>query len=232
MEKDEPESYEEKLHHTCGADFRNTAQWRIFRIIAEFIDGFQFLADLKREVTIFGSARVQEGDQWYDAARTLGKMLGEDGFTIITGGGPGIMEAANRGAAEAGAVSVGLNIKLPSEQRMNTYVTKGIGFHYFFTRKVMLSASSQAYIYFPGGFGTLDEMVEMVTLIQTEKMQRVPIVLIGKDYWSGLLAWMREQYLEGDRKLIDLADLDIVQLVDTVEEAFEIVKTTKERPYF
>ena len=159
-------------------------------------------------------------------------MLGKAGFTIITGGGPGIMEAANRGASDAGAMSVGLNIQLPKEQRINQYVKRGIGFHYFFTRKFMLSASSQAYIYFPGGFGTLDEMIEMATLIQTGKMQRVPIILVGKDYWTGLLDWITKHMRDAKPAMIGPDDLDLMQVVDSAEEAFKIVKKTKERPYF
>ncbi len=221
--------------HSGGEmDFRDTAGWRIFRIMGEFVEGFQFLKDLKKEVTVFGSARVREGDRWYDMARELGKMLARHGYSVITGGGPGIMEAANRGAVEGddGGESVGLNIQLPKEQRMNPYVKRGMGFHYFFTRKVMLSASAQAYIFFPGGFGTLDEMLELATLIQTKKMQRVPIILVGKEYWGGYLTWVKEAMRTGDHPYIDAKDLAIMQVVDSAREAFAIVKKTKERPYF
>lgn len=218
-------------HHE-DLDFRQTAGWRIFRIMAEFIEGFQFLKDLKKEVSIFGSARVRESDPWYKESRKLGQMLAKAGFTMITGGGPGIMEAANRGAMDAKGESIGLNIQLPQEQRMNPYVKRGIGFHYFFTRKVMLSASAQAYIFFPGGFGTLDEMTELTELIQTKKMQRVPIVLVGKEFWNGYLAWVRTAMLDVKQPLIDAEDLKIFQVVDSAKEAFAIVKKTKERPYF
>ncbi|MFH1098695.1 MAG: TIGR00730 family Rossman fold protein [Candidatus Uhrbacteria bacterium] len=213
-------------------DFRESAGWRIFRIMAEFVEGFQFLKDLKKEVTFFGSARVGSDYHWSEEARKLAHLLGKAGFAIITGGGPGIMEAANRGAVEAGADSVGLNIQLPKEQRTNPYVRRGMGFHYFFTRKVMLSASSQAYIFFPGGFGTVDELTELVELIQTKKMQRVPIVLIGKEFWNGFLDWVRRAMLQTDPPLIAVEDLDIMRVVDSAEEAFAIVKDTKERPYF
>lgn len=211
-------------------DFREGASWKIFRIMAEFTEGFEFLADLKREVSFFGSARVEEGDPHYEEARKLAQMLGEAGFTIVTGGGPGIMEAANRGATEAGTESIGLNIQLPREQRTNPYVKHGKGFYYFFTRKVMLSASAQAYIYFPGGFGTLDEMFEMVTLIQTGKTESLPIVLVSKEYWQSLFEWIKKYPLE--REYINPEDLDLVHIVDTAEEAFELIKDSPERPYF
>mgnify|MGYP001562816647 CR=1 FL=1 len=211
-------------------DFRDTAGWRIFRIMAEFVDGFQFLKDLKKEVTFFGSARLPQDHPYAVEARKLAEMLGKHTFTIITGGGPGIMEAANRGAVDGGGVSIGLNIELPHEQRQNSYVQRGMGFHYFFTRKVMLSASAQAYIFFPGGFGTIDEMTELVELIQTKKMIPVPIILVGKTFWNGYLDWVKTAMLE--QKLINPEDLDIMRVVDTAEEAFAIVKKTKERPYF
>ncbi len=211
-------------------DFRSGASWRIFRIMAEFIEGFEFLADLKNEVTFFGSARTSPSHRCYKEARKLAKMLGEAGFTIITGGGPGIMEAGNRGATEAGAQSVGLNIQLPKEQRINPFVKKFKGFYYFFTRKVMLSASAQAYVFFPGGFGTLDELFELIMLIQTKKMMRLPLVRVGKEYWNGLFRWVRqaavtENYLDED-------DLSIFTIVNSAEEAFDIVKRSKERKYF
>jgi len=217
---------------TSEADFRDTAGWRIFRIMAEFVDGFQFLKDLKQEVTFFGSARLPEGSRWYEESRKLGRMLAEAGFTVITGGGPGIMEAANRGAVEGNGESVGLNIQLPREQRMNRYVREGVGFHYFFTRKVMLSASAQAYLFFPGGFGTIDEVTELIELIQTKKMQHVPVILVGKEFWSGYLDWVKRAMLGNDPPLIKVEDLSIMQVVDSAEEAFAIVKETKERPYF
>ena len=211
-------------------DFRSGASWRIFRIMAEFIEGFEFLADLKKEVSIFGSARIPATHQYYKEARKLATLLSRAGFTIITGGGPGIMEAGNRGAIEGGAVSVGLNIELPNEQRINRYVRKSLAFHYFFTRKVMLSVSSQAYIFFPGGYGTLDECLELITLIQTKKMCRIPIVLVGKKYWSGFFTWVRETVLaEG---YIAPEDLELFTIVDTAEEAFTVIKTSTERLYF
>lgn len=212
-------------------DFDEDANWRIFRIMAEFVDGFEFLSPLRREITFFGSARLPEQSPWYKEAQKLGRMLAEAGFTVITGGGPGIMEAGNRGAYEGGGESVGLDIQLPKEQRRNPYVKRGIGFHYFFTRKVMMTASAQAYVFFPGGFGTIDELFDMLTLIQTEKMEKVPCVLVGKKFWNGLDDWMRTSMLE-ELQTIDAQDLNLYTIVDTAAEAFELLKNTKERKYF
>lgn len=211
-------------------DFRHEFSWRIFRIMAEFIEGFQFLADLKREVSIFGSTRFKQSNKHYKEARELAFRLGKAGFTMITGGGPGIMEAANRGANESGAESIGLNIQLPKEQRVNPYVKHGLGFHYFFSRKVMLSTSAQAYIFFPGGFGTLDEFFELVMLIQTKKAPKIPIVLVGKDYWGGLLAWVEKQVYERHRA-VSTEDMKIYTLVNTIDEAYNIIVKSKEREY-
>lgn len=211
--------------------FTENANWRVFRMMAETIEGFEFLSKLHNEVSIFGSARTKAGHASYKAARKLGFLLGKNGYTVITGGGPGIMEAANRGAFEAGGVSVGLDIELAHEQRRNKYATRAMGFHYFFTRKVMLSISAQAYIFFPGGFGTLDEMSEMLCLIQTKKVpNNVPFILVGKTFWKPLLRWIK-QAMAIDDEYIDVEDMGIIQLVDTPEEAFAIIKTTKERPF-
>ncbi len=219
--------------NTCASpytDFRSGASWRIFRIMAEFIEGFEFLADLKKEVTFFGSARCDSSNPYYKEARKLGQMLGSAGFTIITGGGPGIMEAGNHGAVDADAPSVGLNIELPHEQRINKYVRRAKAFHYFFTRKVMLTASAQAYVYFPGGFGTVDELFEIITLVQTKKMCPIPIVLVGKKYWTGLFDWTKEAMVP--ENYIAPEDLGIFTIVDTAEEAFELLKNSNERAYF
>ncbi len=228
---------------TCAADIEagadhigrmhsmNEITWRIFRIMAEFVDGFQFLSTSKKEVTVLGSARLPSGSKWRVEAETFGRLCAKGGFTVITGGGPGIMEAANKGAFEAGGESLGLNIQLPMEQRANPYLTRGKGFHYFFTRKVMLSASAQAYIFFPGGFGTLDELFEMVVLVQTGKMQPTPIVVVGRDYWTPLVSWMRET-LAREYETIHEKDLDLIHVVDSAKEAWNIVKKSKEREMF
>lgn len=205
-------------------DFRLSMHWRIFRIVAEFIDGFQYIADFKKTVSVFGSTRVSETDRWYKEARKLSRMLVNKKFTIVTGGGPGIMEAANRGAYEAKGTSVGINIQLPREQRTNPYVNTSIGFHYFFTRKLMLTYSAEAYVYFPGGYGTLDEFFEIITLIQTKKIAtHIPIILVGKDYWGPFEAWMKNvMYEKYDG--VDKADLRLFEIVDSAEEAFRIIK--------
>lgn len=209
----------------------NEITWRIFRIMAEFVEGFQFLSESSREVTIFGSARTKKNDRWYKEGVKLGRMLAKDGYTVITGGGPGIMEALNKGAKEGGGESIGLNIQLPNEQRINPYVTRGRGFHYFFTRKVMLAASAQAYVYFPGGFGTLDELFEIVTLIETGKMQSTPVVCVGKEFWSGLFVWMEEMQVN-KYKTITAKELKLIQVVDSAEEALEIIRGSEDRSFF
>ncbi len=210
-------------------NFSDNINWRIFRIMAEFVEGFEFLSNLHREVTFFGSARAVSGNPYYKVARELGNRLAKEGFTIITGGGPGIMEAGNRGAFEAGGESIGLDIVLPTEQRRNKYVKLSKSFHYFFTRKVMLSASAQAYVFFPGGFGTLDELFEVVTLIQTGKMSdQVPVILFGKEYWKGMLEWIKNTMLE-QAHFIEPFELEILRVVDTVDEAVAIIGLTPER---
>jgi len=204
-------------------DFRQTILWRIFRIMAEFVDGFGFIVDYKKTVSIFGSIRSKEDNFYYQEARRLAQMLGKSGFTIVTGGSSGIMEAGNRGAHEVGAGSIGLNISLPNEQNINRYVQRSLNFHYFFTRKVMLTYAAEAYVYFPGGFGTLDEFFELITLIQTKKIRPVPIIMIGKEYWQPLLEWINENvYLK--HKNISPEDMEIYHLVDNIDEAFKIIK--------
>jgi uncharacterized protein (TIGR00730 family) len=205
--------------------------WRVLRIMAELVEGFQMLTTVEREVTIFGSSRTHPNSHWYKEAHQLGRMLGKEGFTVITGGGPGIMEAANKGAFEVGAQSVGLNIQLPKEQHLNAYVTRSHGFHYFFTRKVMLAAAAQAYVIFPGGYGTLDETFELMTLVQTGKSSPMPIVLVGKEFWQPLIAWL-ETSVYGTQDAIDHGDLRIVTVVDSAKEAFDIVAASPDRELF
>lgn len=215
-------------------DWRDSFQWRTLRILSEFVNGFQFLADFNdvQTVTIFGSAMIKEDGHWYKEAKELGLLLAKNKYGVITGGGPGIMEAANRGASEGGGESIGLNIQLPYEQRINPWVKKGIGFHYFFSRKVMLAYASQAYVYFPGGFGTLDESFELATLIQTKKIShKIPIILVGKEFWTPLIKWM-EEYLYEKHQLIHKEDLSVFSIVNSAEEAFSIIKTTPHIKYF
>src|SRR3989344_2403932 len=213
-------------------DFRASLHWRVFRIIAEFINGWQFLADFKKTVSFFGSARFKEGDRWYEEARVLANLLSKEGFSIVTGGGPGIMEAANRGAMEGQSESIGLNIQLPYEQRANPYGKHGIGFHYFFVRKLMLSYAARAYIFFPGGFGTLDEVFEILTLIQTKKVSgKIPIILVGREFWAPIHIWLQEEISE-KYQAIDKEDLNLYTIVDTAQEAFEIAKNAPPRDDF
>ncbi len=200
-------------------DQKAVSSWRIFKIMSEFVQGFEFLSHYDRSVTFFGSARFDLSDKTYREATKLAKMLSREGYAIVTGGGPGIMEAANKGAHDVNGESIGLNIQLPHEQRNNQYVGKSQSFSYFFTRKVMLSFSSEAYIYFPGGFGTLDEFFEIITLIQTDKLEQVPVVLVGKNFWEPLLDFLRTQ-VHGENNAINKEDLDIFHIVENAEEAF------------
>ena len=201
--------------------------WRIFRILSEFVEGFDFLSRHTKTVTFFGSARCSFASYGYQQAKKLGFLLGKEGFTIITGGAPGVMEAGNWGAYEAGAPSVGLNIQLPHEERKNQYVKESIAFQHFFTRKVMLSAAAQAYVYFPGGFGTLDELFEIVTLIQTGKIaNKVPIVLVGKKFWTPMFDWIRSEMWD-ENLFIDKQDINLMTLVDSAEEAHEVIMAAK-----
>lgn len=215
-------------------DFRNSMQWRIFRIIAEFVEGFEFVADLKKSVTVFGSTRNEStaAKKWSAEARKLGGLLAKKGFSVVTGGGPGIMEAANRGATEAGGDSIGVNIQLPMEQRINPYVNRGKGFHYFFIRKLMLTYSAQAYVYFPGGFGTLDEFFEIVTLIQTGKIPtKIPVILVGKEYWEPFNKWIEEEVYK-HHEAIDAEDKEIYKIVNSAEEAMKIILKSPARKGF
>ena len=210
--------------------FYKTDTWRVMRIMGELVEGFDALAELETAVTIFGSARTKPGDVQYETAVAMAKALGEAGFNIITGGGPGIMEAGNKGAKQAGVQSVGLNIELPFEQHLNPYVDLSIDFRYFFTRKVMLVKYAQAFVIFPGGFGTMDELFESLTLIQTGKVQNFPVVLFDKSYWGGLIDWLKNSMLAGGK--ISAEDLDLLILTDSVEEARDaIVRCLQDRKW-
>ena len=203
------------------AVFTDSDPWRVLRIQGEFVEGFDTLAGLGPAVTIFGSARTPDGDLYYAAAVETARLLAEVGLVIITGGGPGIMEAGNRGAKLAGGRSIGLNIELPFEQGTNPYVEVAINFHYFFVRKTMFVKYAQAFVIFPGGFGTLDELFESLTLIQTGKITNFPVILFGSSYWSGLLTWLRETMLVEGK--ISVHDLDLLVVTDSPEQVRDLV---------
>ena len=195
--------------------------WRVFKIMAEFVDSFDTLSRIPAAVTIFGSARTRPEDPYYKATVAIANGLAKEKFAVVTGGGPGIMEAANKGAAQGKGPSVGLNIELPFEQKGNRYSNVSVNFHYFFSRKVCLVKYSMGFIYMPGGFGTLDELFEVVTLVQTGRIPAFPLVLYGKSYWSGLLQWCRET-LEKE-KMISPGDVDLFKVVDSPEEAIKVI---------
>ena len=194
--------------------------WRIFRIVSEFVDGFERLADLAPAVTVFGSSRVKSDNPFYKKAETLGRMLAKKNIAVISGGGPGIMEAANKGAFEAGGKSIGINIELPEEQASNVYTTHQINMRYFFVRKVLLVKYAEAFVIFPGGFGTLDELFEAWTLIQTLKVEPFPIILCGSEFWGGMMQWLRGYILKN--QYIDRKDLELVKIIDDPKD---IVRT-------
>jgi len=196
--------------------------WRLFKIMAEFVDGFETLSDLYPAVTIFGSARVKPGDETYEKTCEIAKRLAFHGYNIITGGGPGVMEAGNKGAKEGGAKSVGLNIELPLEQVPNPYATLRLDFQYFFVRKVMFVKYAQAYIGMPGGFGTMDEIFEALTLIQTRRIKPFPVILVGTPYWTGLLEWIRNTLV--GREYVSPDDLDLVTILDDPDEVVHTIK--------
>ncbi|WP_430331618.1 TIGR00730 family Rossman fold protein [Rhodococcus sp. ACT016] len=202
-------------------DWVHTDPWRVLRIQSEFIEGFGALAEVPRAVTVFGSARTDEDAAEYRTARELGTALVQAGFAVITGGGPGVMEGANRGASESGGYSIGLGIELPFEQRLNDWVDLGINFRYFFARKTMFVKYSQAFICLPGGFGTLDELFEALTLVQTRKITRFPIILVGTEFWSGLVDWLHS-VLERSGK-ISPGDIDLIHVTDDIDEVVRIV---------
>ncbi|HWH07464.1 MAG TPA: TIGR00730 family Rossman fold protein [Candidatus Paceibacterota bacterium] len=201
---------------------RQLESWRVFKIMSEFVEGFDVIQKYGLAASFFGTARQSFDQSVYDAATELAGRLAKSGFAIITGGSDGIMEAANKGAYEAGGDSIGLNIELDMEQAPNTYLTEMVTFHHFFVRKVMLTFASEVYVYFPGGFGTLDEFSEIVTLVQTKKIRKVPIVLYGKEYWDPFIKIFEER-LYKEYKAVDEADLDLYKVVDTVDEAYEYI---------
>jgi uncharacterized protein (TIGR00730 family) len=196
--------------------------WRVFRIMAEFVEGIETLSEVHNAVTIFGSARVKPDDAYYKKTEILARLLAQNGFSVITGGGPGIMEAANKGASEAGGKSVGMNIRLPFEQKPNPYANIHLDYKYFFIRKVMFVKYAMAYVILPGGFGTMDELFEAVTLIQTKRIRSFPLILMGSDYWQGLLDWMKKTMLQ-EGKILP-ADLELIQIIDDPDEVVKHIK--------
>jgi uncharacterized protein (TIGR00730 family) len=196
--------------------------WRVFRIMSEFVQGFELLRNYGLAATFWGSARTEPNDPCYKAAEELAAKLAKKGFTIISGGGPGIMEASNVGAFKVGGNSIGLNIQLPFEQKLNPYTTESLNFDFFFSRKVMLTFSSEVYVYFPGGFGTLDEFFEIITLIQTKKIKPVPVVLYGKEFWEPLIRFFEKDLLKKHRT-ISKEDLELFQVVDSVDDAYKYI---------
>jgi len=210
------------------SDWVHTDPWRVLRIQAEFVEGFGLLAELGQAVSVFGSARTLPGTAEYECAEQIGAGLARAGYAVITGGGPGIMEAANKGAASAGGVSVGLGIELPLEQGLNEFVEIGIEFRYFFVRKTVFVKYSQAFVFLPGGFGTLDELFEAVTLVQTGKITRFPIVLVGSEYWQGLLSWINETMLPARK--ISAPDAELIKVVDEPSEVVRVITEAHSMP--
>jgi uncharacterized protein (TIGR00730 family) len=220
---------DEQLLESPGLDeFTHTDTWRVFRIMGEFVEGFDELASLTRGISIFGSARTATGDPYYKLAQETAALLAREGYAVITGGGPGVMEAANRGAFEAGGLSVGCNIELPFEQGANPYLTRSVTFRYFFVRKMMFVKYSLGFIIFPGGFGTLDELFEALTLIQTRKIRDFPVILFGSDYWKGLLDWIGETALREGK--VSSQDLKLLHLTDSPEEVVTILNESQDSP--
>ena len=197
-------------------------RWRIFKIMAEFVDGFENLKDIGPAVSIFGSARIKPDHRYYKAAEETAFLLSKAGYSVITGGGPSIMEAGNKGALKAGGQSIGLNIDLPFEQKPNNFINHLINFHYFFCRKVCFVKYAKALVIFPGGFGTMDELSEALTLIQTQRMEKFPVILYGSDYWNGFMKWLSDSMLA--EECIDSKDLDLMQVVDKPEDVVKIIK--------
>ena len=217
-----PGTTDERLLSNRGPkDWVHTDPWRVLRIQSEFVEGFGLLAELPKAVSVFGSARTRRDHPEYATGRALGSALARAGFAVITGGGPGAMEAVNRGASEAGGISVGLGIELPFEQRLNDWVDVGLNFRYFFARKTMFVKYAQAFVILPGGFGTLDELFEALTLVQTRKVTRFPVILFGTDYWAGLIAWIRTTLIPAGK--VNPTDLDLLICTDDVDQTVKLI---------
>ena len=213
------------LQRSARPAFLDTDTWRALRILAEFVEGFDALAEIGPAITVFGSARVSEGDVAYDQAREIGRLLALEGYAVITGGGPGVMEAANRGCQEGGGLSVGCNIELPHEQDSNPYVDLGVEFRYFFARKTMFVKYADGFVIMPGGYGTMDELFEALTLIQTGKIEHFPIVLVGTEFFGGFIAWIKAKLL-GDG-MVSPEDLDLLQVTDDPKRVVEIIRAVR-----
>jgi hypothetical protein len=210
------------LDRRGGGDFVHTDTWRVLRIQAEFVEGFGLLAELPRAVSVFGSARTPRDSPFYAAGEAIGAALARAGYAVITGGGPGAMEATNKGASDAGGMSVGLGIELPFEQELNEWVDMGVLFRYFFVRKTMFVKYAQAFVILPGGFGTLDELFEALTLVQTTKVTRFPVILFGSEYWAGLVDWIRSTMVT--QGTVSPADLDLLHVTDDVAEVIAVIQ--------
>jgi len=210
-------------------DLRGHETWRIFRIMSEFVEGFEELSNVKRAVSVFGSARMSRNSHYYKAVMNLTELLSKRGFSIITGGGPGIMEAGNRGAKKGKGLSIGLNIEIPKEQTPNKYQDKRLDFRYFFARKVMFVKYSVGYVITPGGFGTMDEFFEALTLMQTGKIRRFPIIMFGKDYWDGLIKWMKDTLIPSGT--ISKEDMNLFCITDDPEEVVRIIEESYEKQH-
>jgi uncharacterized protein (TIGR00730 family) len=215
------------LQRSVRPAFLDTDTWRALRILAEFVEGFDALAEVGRAITVFGSARVNEGDDVYDKAREIGRLLALEGYAVITGGGPGVMEAANRGCQEGGGLSVGCNIELPQEQGLNAYVDLGVEFRYFFARKTMFVKYADGFVIMPGGFGTMDELFEALTLIQTGKIEHFPVVLVGTEFFGGFVDWIKAKLLA--EKMIAPGDIDLLQVTDDPKQVIEIIRAAARR---
>jgi uncharacterized protein (TIGR00730 family) len=220
-----PATEDERLLERPTADFLETDTWRALRILSEFVEGFDAMAKVGPAITVFGSARTKPDDPVYELARGIARRLAEAGYAVITGGGPGAMEAANRGCREGGGLSVGCNIELPHEQGMNKYVDLGVEFRYFFARKTMFVKYADGFVILPGGFGTLDELFESLTLIQVGKVRHFPVVLVGRAYWAGLLDWIRGTLLANGA--IEAGDLELFQVTDDPDEVVRLIKRSE-----